>query len=212
MVLETIGCYQHQAVEMNTSLAGNMEGMHHFNEELREILKSDRKSVEELNSQRQALQQESSEYFGKMDEQIRRLLEDMSIQLDAAFSHFNDITFMAFERLDHSMNSTIEGMSNNMKALTDNMDDQVRDISIYARGLSEEVGELNDRLENAVKEFGNQMKEDVVKTMETFDDGLGEICGRLGRVISDIKDAVEDVPTIMEAMKNYKEDKREMVE
>ena len=211
MVLETIGSYQHQAVEMNTHLTENIESMRHFNEELREVLKSDRLSIEELNSQRQALKQENSAYFSKMDEQISRLLEDLNVALEAAFLHFNDITLVAFERLDHSLRSSIEGMSNHMKTLTENMDDQVRDISIYARGISAEVGELNTRLESAVTELGNQMKEGVVKTMQTFDDGLGEICSRLGRVISDIKDAVEDLPVIMEKLRNDQEDQREMI-
>jgi phage-related protein len=211
MVLEEIISYQQQAAAMNSSLSGNMNCMNEFNEALLGILESEKKSADELNSQRQALQQENSEYFAKMDEQIRRLLDDLSIQLDVAFSRFNDITSMAFERLDQSMNSTVEGVSGNIKTLADNMDDQVRDITIYARGLSEEVGELNSRLENSVKEFGNQINEGVVKTLETFDDSLSEICGRFGRVITDIKDAVEDLPAVMEAMGNNQKDKLEMV-
>ncbi len=204
IVLETIGCYHRQAVEMNASLAENIEKLRLFNDELREILKSDRISAEELNNQRQAIMQENSAYFGKMDEQIHRLLQEMNVQLDAAFLRFNDITSMSFEKLDQSLNSSLESMSDNMKALTENMGDQVRDISIYARGISEEVGALNNRLESAVKEFGDQMNQSVIKTMNTFDDELGEICSRLGRVISDIKDAVEELPVIIETLGNYK--------
>ena len=90
------------------------------------------------------------------------------------------------------------------------MDDQVRDISIYAKGLSEEVSELSDRLGNAVNEFSGQMNAGVVKTMDAFDEGLSEICGRFGRVISDMKDAVEDLPALIEAMDRHKAGVREM--
>lgn len=209
-VLEEIGCYQQQTAEMNSSLAGNIESMHKFNDTVREMVESDRKSLEELDNRRQVLQNESSEYFSKMDGQIHRLLEELSLQLDAAFSHFNDITSVAFESLNSSMKTTIESISDNMTTLTDNMDDQVRDISIYARGLSEEVAELNNRLENAVKDFGNQMNDGVVKTLDNFDDGLSDICSRFGRVISEIKDAVDDIPAIMEMMRSIRDEKREM--
>ncbi len=209
-VLETIRLYQQQSAEMNTALAENMQSMKLFNDALREAMASDSQSMEDLNSRYQALQEERSKYFEKMDEQIGRLLEELSLQLDAAFSRFNDIMSLAYERLDTNMNTTVEGLSTNLKSLADSMDDQVRDISIYAKGLSEEVSELSDRLGNAVNEFSGQMNAGVVKTMDAFDEGLSEICGRFGRVISDMKDAVEDLPALIEAMDRHKAGVREM--
>ncbi|OGO81312.1 MAG: hypothetical protein A2Y21_10235 [Clostridiales bacterium GWC2_40_7] len=97
-----------------------------------------------------------------------------------------------------------------MKTLFDSMDDQVRDISLYAKGLSEEVNELNERLESSMKEFGTQMNAGVVNTLNTFDGGLSEICSRFGSVINDVRDAIEDLPEIVGAMAKNGEGPEEM--
>lgn len=199
-VLNVVSEYHKQVKDINIVLFESMEKMALFNEGLRLVMESDKKSLEELNEQRTAMQQENKEYLEMMDGQVRRLMEDLTIQMDAAFSRFNDITSIAFDRMEKSMSSTVEGMSANMKTLFDSMDDQVRDISLYAKGLSEEVNELNERLESSMKEFGTQMNEGVVNTLNAFDGGLSEICSRLASVINDVRDAIEDLPEIVGAM------------
>lgn len=209
-VLNLVGEYHRQVKDINGSLLEAMGKMASFNDGLREVMESDKKSLDELNAQRMAMQQENREYFELMDNQVRRLVEDLNVQLDAAFSRFNDITSMAFERMENSMSSTLEGMSGNMKTLFDSMDDQVRDISLYAKGLSEEVNELNGKLEGSVKELGQQMNAGVVNTLNSFDSGLSEICGRFGRVINDVRDAIEDLPLIVRSMGKNGDMSREM--
>ncbi|NJD03288.1 MAG: hypothetical protein FIA99_12015 [Ruminiclostridium sp.] len=209
-VLNVVSEYHKQVKDINTSMVESVEKMALFNDGLREVLESDKQSLDGLNEQRTAMQEENREYLEMMDSQVRRLMEDLNVQLDAAFSRFNDITSLAFDRMDKSMSSTVEGMSSNMKTLFDSMDDQVRDISLYAKGLSEEVNELNGKLESSVKEFGQQLHTGVVNTLNTFDGGLSEICGRFGHVITDVRDAIEDLPAIIGAIGKNGESNREM--
>ncbi len=202
-VLNVISEYHKQVKDINATSVKSMEQMLLFNDGLREVMKFNKKALEELNNQRLTLEMEKREYYDTMGSQVPRLMEDLSVQLDSAFSRFNDITSLTLERMEKSIDSMVEGMNVNMKSLFNSMDDQVRDISLYAKGLSEEVNELNGKLESSVKEFSQQMSTGVISTLNSFDSGLSEICSRFGNVITDIRDAIEDLPAIVGTMRNY---------
>ncbi len=196
-VLNTIVSYQKQVEGINSSIGASMDGMIQFNEKLRDSLDADKQALDNLNELRKATQLENHEYFEKMDGQVTKLMEELNSQLDMAFSRFNDITTGSFEKLDGILTTSADGINVNMKALLDKLDDQVRDITLYARGLTEEVGILNEKLETSVQGFGDQLNSGVMKTLVTFDDGLAEISKRFGEVISDISDSVEDLPRVL---------------
>jgi len=197
-VLESIQSYQKQAEASNLMFSENMAALTRFNEQIKESLSADKESFEKLNLLREATIQENREYLEKMDNQVTRLMEELNTQLDMAFMRFNDATVMAFERLDNTMSASVEGITSSIKTMLDNLDDRVRDITLYAKGLSEEVAALNERLESSVRVFGNHLKQGVVKTLETFDEGLAELSDRFGNVITDIRDSVEDLPKVLE--------------
>lgn len=200
-MLERIGDYHRQASEVNVRLAESLSKLTEFTESLGSMLEADRVMLQDTAALRESINKENKEFFEGMDGQVRKLMEDLSIQMDASFSRFNDITGMAMDRLKDTMGNALEGISGGMKGLFDSMDDQVRDISLYAKGLSEEVNELNNRLENAIGELGQQMKDSVGNTVHSFDEGLADICRRFTEVISEMKDVIEEIPGLVSSLK-----------
>lgn len=208
-LVEAIGTYQKQAEAINASLASGVEMMANAYEKITETAEADKTDKEAIAQERRSLQQESRLYFENMEKQVEKLMGELSMQLDSAFSRFSDISSFSIEKLDSTMKGSIDDITGNLKSLVDSLDDQARDINLYAKGLAEEVAELNERLESSAAVFSEQLNKGVTRTFDTFDSGLSEISTRFGNVISDIRDVVDELPVVMGAITDNRGSKQE---
>lgn len=166
------------------------------------ILNANAEMMDKLNQQKLELQQENSQYFDNMNEQMQKIHEELNYRTNDIFTRFTDITETVINRLDENMGNAMESFEENVKSTIESLDEQSRSISLYAKELSADIGELNNNLNNSAKEFGDSIHEGVIKTFEDFDHGLAEICGRLGTTINSIKDMTEYLPELMKVFTN----------
>jgi ABC-type transporter Mla subunit MlaD len=177
--------------KMNSSVSGQFESL---GTTIGKVLES------QLSAQQEAAQKGIKDYMESMDKQLRQLMEELNVQLDMAFTRFNETTNLSFERLDATMNASLDTINANMKIVLDSLDDQARDISLYAKNLSEEVRQLNEQLAESVKHFADQMNVGVAQTLGSFDSGLADVSRRLGNVVVDIRDAVDELPKVIKSL------------
>jgi len=91
----------------------------------------------------------------------------------------------------------MERMQDNISSLMENMDEETRNISLYAKELTSDMEILNEKLESSVNEFGTHLKEGILNVFEGFDQGLAEISTRFEKVIMDIRDTVDHISDVM---------------
>lgn len=176
-------------------------------DQMRVAMEAQTVAAEGLVEREQAFRTEMREYFETMDSQSERMLRDMTLQLDEAFSRFNDLTGLAHERLDSLLRGSLDEIGGGLQTILDKLDDQVRDINLYAKSLADEVAALNGTLNGSVKQMGNQMTGSVENTFTAFDEGLSDICDRFSSVLTQFRETIEALPGVLQQIKPAREGK-----
>ena len=195
-VAGSIAGYNEKMLNAQEQVTQSLSKTEEFVTMLKDILETNKELNIRLNEQREALERENAEYFDKMDRHTQKTADELNYQVEAIFSKFSELTTSTFERLESSMNKPLEMISDNVGSLLDNLDEQVRNISLYSKELSIEVKELNANLGISVKEFAGQLQGGVKGVLELFDGGLGEISQRFGVIINDIKDSADELTRV----------------
>ena len=99
------------------------------------------------------------------------------------------------------MSQSVEKLNINFKNVLTEIDEHVRNLALYATEINTDVNELNVKLGESVKEFGDHIHNGIIATFGDFDDGLSEISTRLCSVINEIRDSIEDLPEVILSLK-----------
>ncbi len=159
-----------------------------------EVTESNAEAIANLTEQAQQLRDDYSNYFGKMDDQTRKTLEDMDYQIQLIISRVNE---EIGSMLKEMMEQNHENAANHNEAtlsLMESFKEQAESISLYAKEINLDVNDLKDGLKESVKVFKEDTNESVHQTLETFDAGLAELTERLALTTESIREAVENLP------------------
>lgn len=192
-MLKNLAEYNEKVALSQEQIATSLEKTESFMNMLREILEANKEMNEKINEQRISMQEESAEYFDKINQSSQKTNDDLSYRVEEIFARFTELTGATFEKLETTMNQPLEKLSENIGEMLDRMDEQVRNISLYSKELSVEVLELNRNLGSAVKEFSSQLDGGVKGVLSSFDEGLGEVSSRFATIIGDIKDSADEL-------------------
>lgn len=206
-VLASIKEYSQQVPGITRELTANVSKMEEFMSSFGNTMKTNQLIYEKFLEQQEISQKASVDFKEKTELQLQKLSDDLSVQFDAMFGRFSDLTSVAYEKLETSLDRYSGSFNDNMKNLVDNLEDHARNLGLYSRELNSEISELNSKLEISVKEFSEYMSKGVVSTLENFDKGLAEVCGRLSGVIKEISDSVDGLPSLLLAYKSESRDK-----
>lgn len=176
--------------EMIHASLGKTEGLFKM---LASVLEANKELNQALNIQREALQQDTRDYFEKTSQHSQKITEDLNFQIEQVFTRFTGLTEMAYDKLESALSQPLKELVTHMDEMTRNMDEQVRSVSLYSKDLSLEIAELNQSLRESVKEFSSQLCEGVRETLKIFDEGLGEVTSRFGTMMGDIKDTADEL-------------------
>lgn len=201
-VISNLTGYNEKVAATQEQISDSLENTEKFVTLLTEIFENNKELNEKLNEQRAFLQQESTDYLEKLNDQTQKTAAELNFQVEAIFSRFSELTTETFERLDATMNVPLDKLTGSMEEMLRIMDEQVRNISLYSKELSLEVIELNKNLGESVKEFSQQLDSGVIGVLSTFDQGLGEVSARFGNIIGDIKDSADEITKVAGELKH----------
>lgn len=159
-----------------------------------EVTESNAEAIANLTEQAQQLRDDYSKYFGKMDDQTRKTLEDMDYQIQLVISRINEeIGSMLKEMMEQNHENAVNHNEATL-SLMESFKEQADSISLYAKEINLDVIDLKDGLKESVKVFKEDTNESVHQTLETFDAGLAELTERLALTTESIREAVENLP------------------
>jgi methyl-accepting chemotaxis protein len=84
-----------------------------------------------------------------------------------------------------------------------NMEEQSRSLVSVSREIALRLNELNAGLKENMKAFTETVEGGTVKTLTEFDNSLGEITQRLSQTITEIRDSIDDLPVVIESLKQH---------
>lgn len=201
-ILKTILQHHEQMLKSSAKLAETLDKANVFTDTLADVIDTNREIFQNLNEERLRIQQESNNYFDNMSEQLIHMKEDINSETEKILMKFSCMTSESFEKMEGILKHSINGVESNSKAMLEYMGENVKILGLYVEEISQRMNDLNSQLKSSVKEFNEQVHNGITKTFSNFDEGLGEICLRFSSTISEINDAIDNLPVIFGTLKD----------
>lgn len=188
------------------------EGMN----ELIERLSNNILNLQEVNKAIENTIVNFSDYFDNVNVANNHLVENIS----------------KLESVSLNINGLIEGMSKMIKDINEQKDlllkDKTEHIQIISRyileinekfslleksyaNISKDIDILNNSLKQSMEEFANKTHEGLKRSLSLFDEELASITSYLNSTLSEIEEAVDELPkVIIEFKKTLRNDEKEM--
>ncbi|WP_228378934.1 MotA/TolQ/ExbB proton channel family protein [Thermoanaerobacter thermohydrosulfuricus] len=188
------------------------EGMN----ELIERLSNNILNLQEVNKAIENTIVNFSDYFDNVNAANNHLVENIS----------------KLESVSLNINGLIEGMSKMIKDINEQKDlllkDKTEHIQIISRyileinekfslleksyaNISKDIDILNNSLKQSMEEFANKTHEGLKRSLSLFDEELASITSYLNSTLSEIEEAVDELPkVIIEFKKTLRNDEKEM--
>lgn len=147
---------------------------------------------------------ESGKKLSETLEKANELISDVSETTESnseLLDRLNRQHLQFADEIEETFSKFAETAAKTVSSMESDISSQVKSMSTLAEKIALRVDELNQNLSKSVKEFNEQMHSGITKTFSDFDEGLSEICKRFSSTITEIKDAIDDLPAVIESFK-----------
>ncbi|MBI9010955.1 MAG: anti-phage defense ZorAB system ZorA [Clostridiales bacterium] len=199
----------HLMDEVNGLFGDQFENMSDTIEELLKWQKEVKSSMDELVNKIQDTAKLQSVSNKEMDSLLTKNLDlitkvnDSSIELNKIVDNAKEVcnSFDALVNDNQSHKDIIHGYSEKISSSLSLFKDLTENIDEQATMYSEELNSLNKNFQVSSESFATNLVQGIDNTFKSFDDNLSSITRHLAEVIREIKNSSDDMPDILEEIK-----------
>lgn len=200
-IISAITEYHDLIMQSNRSLSTSLFGLQELSNALSGIVNFNSEALETVKFEREILKNEYGKYIDGIKDQIQIYQTGSANELDHVMTRFSDLSGKTFGSLESSIIKSMDEWTNSNKSMLLNLDEQSKSLVSVSKDIAIRLSELNTGLVKTVKEFTEALQGGTVNTLTEFDDGLGEITLRLSQTITEIRDSIDELPAVIESLK-----------
>ncbi|NLC43546.1 MAG: hypothetical protein GX783_04615 [Clostridiales bacterium] len=204
-IVSSITLYQQEMADSSRYLTASLQELQQLSESLSNIVLLNSDTLETMKTERENLKDEYDNYIQCLSTQIQGYQEDTSSRWENAMTRFSEMIDTSFTQLEGSVSQAISTLVNSNHSLNQSLVEQSKGMSHVSNEIAIRLQELNGNLKITMKEFTEAVGNGTEKTITEFDEGLSEITQRLSQTIIEIRDSIDDLPIVIDSLKNHLE-------
>ncbi len=199
--IKVVAQYNKDTLQMDRDIVETLENAKNMAVSMNEFVNSSKESLERLEQQREAMRNDYDDYFRMMGDQVSHVGDDLRFNIESILSRFSDVAGGTFDKMESHIGAAVSKLENIVNNLLVSIDEQIRNISLYANEMHGGMDMLNTNFKSTVAEFNEKVHIGIIATFEDFDKGMSEITARFGQVAGEIRDALGGLPKAIGALK-----------
>ncbi|MDR3644784.1 MAG: hypothetical protein P4M02_06910, partial [Clostridia bacterium] len=131
----------------------------------------------------------------------KALSEDMSFRLDSVAGVLSTSLESGYDKIEMGAQAYGQTFAGSLAALREQLEEQLRSISINAAGIQSESENLNKAILNSSENFGKGLDVALNDALSSFDEALSQIVERVAETAKSVKEASDALPATIRVIK-----------
>jgi len=204
-IISSIAQYHEQITDSSRLLSESLKDLQKLSEALSGIVSLNSAAMQALEKEREALKDDYYGYIRGIYDLFEQYHNRTADELERTLTKFTEAAEKAYSQMESTVVKSMEEWTGNSKAVMQGMEESNRSLQYVSRELAQHINDLNASLRTNVLEFTEAVEKGTVHTISQFDEGLSEITMRLSRTISEIRDAIDDLPIVIDSLRRNME-------